>query len=124
MALSVLNIGSEANIYFGNVSFESMASAVDLLALPAVSGDSNFNAESKWSKILVKYEHANGQNIFLTHVKEGTAWKASGVFLEESNLGTWEKKSVVLIDFMNDKLVIDRTTIGAGEDVTVASYQP
>lgn len=122
MPISSLNAGSSINIYYGNVLVESTIDVPDLLAKSAVIGDSNFNAESKWSKVVVKYEHANGQVIVFPHIKDGASWKASGVFLDECNLGNWEKKIVVLADHMNDTLTLSRNDIGSGEDVEVVSH--
>jgi len=102
------------------VTKTSVISAVNLLALPIVSGDTNFDSEDKWSKVLSVYKHADGQNKKVSHVLLSGTWQGQVAFSGDANTGTWEKREVILIDNDGDGLAIDRDTIANLEDLIIS----
>lgn len=118
---SLLNVGNTIDVSTVDISFISTVYPDVIESLSSVLGDDNFNSSFKWKKVIIIYEHVDGQNKRLVHKYVGENWTARGTFSVNANAGTWEKNKIILIDHVEDMLVIDRSEIGANEDVTVVT---
>jgi hypothetical protein len=118
---SSLNVGNIIDVSTVGVSFISTVYPDVIESLFSVSGDDNFNSSFKWEKVIIIYEHVNGQNKRLVHRYVGGVWTVRGTFSVNANAGTWRKNKIILVDHVQDMLVVDRSEIGTDEDVTVVT---
>lgn len=115
----ILDSGTEIDVSGGDVLVNSTLDVSAVLGVASVSGDSNFDTESKWHSAILYFEHDSGQTVKIIHEKIGSDWVGRGIFKAGSNGGVWKQTRLVLIDGKGDRRFINREELGEGADVTV-----
>jgi hypothetical protein len=101
----------------------SRVAPADLLAFSEVSTNSNFDAESKWSFLIVQYIHdASGQKLTSRHRKVGADWDDPYFFFPTTiHTGSFRKRAVIIVAKTGDELVLLPGNFGDGERITIVS---
>lgn len=98
----------------------SILDATKILMEVTVSGDAHFNDELKWERVIVVYKNSSGQNKIITHKKISGIWTGIVEFSANAQVGTWEKRELMLVDKDGDVLVLKRAILGNKEDIYVS----
>lgn len=91
----------------------------NILAIPTVANDSNFDNINKWDIISVVYENASGQKKYVSHRLVDSKWTGKLNINTFTNTGLWQKRCIIIRDKNGDSIFLDRATIGDTEDITI-----
>lgn len=86
-----------------------------VLALSIVSNDDYFSDSSNWKKIILKYESSEGKQQELVRFDATLASPTGFFFVSEQARDLFEIKSLKIVDFDGDVLVVPRSALVAAE---------
>jgi len=102
----------------------SIVVASEILQVPSIVADPNFNSEDKWDSMAVVYKHSSGQKKVISHKNRNGQWRGLFTLNEYTNTGTWEKRMIIIADHNGDVFTLRRGDVGFDEDVNVEIYVP
>jgi hypothetical protein len=100
----------------------SIVVASEILLVPSVAADPNFNSEDKWVSFAIVYVHDSGQRKVISHRFRNGQWRGVFRLNTGTNIGTWEKRMIIIADHNGDVFALRRGDVGFDEDVNVEIY--
>jgi hypothetical protein len=92
-----------------------------LLALPAVSGNTEFDTESKWLYIVLQYiNDETGEKFTSRHRKVGADWDEPYFFFPSTiSLGSLRKRAIIIVAKTGAELALLPATFTEGERIRI-----
>lgn len=108
-------IGNSPGSQTKGTPFNLTINKTDLAANGAVSGDSYFNTSSNWKQIWVVYKSTTSNQMEVIKFDASESTPTRSVLFSTSARGTFEVKSVIIVDKHNGKKIVPRASLVTAE---------